>query len=125
MVRSMYKNTATVIRKDRVNDNTTTEVNKGVWQGWPLSQVMFNVYTDKVTEDWVKVIKESIFTKDLILLTILFMDNQAIVASIEDEIQRAVYALNKIAIKYNLKITVNKTNTIAMNERQIYELKQW
>jgi hypothetical protein len=30
MVRSMYKNTATVIRKDRVNDNTTTEVNKGV-----------------------------------------------------------------------------------------------
>jgi hypothetical protein len=85
---------------------------------------MFNVYTDKVTEDWVKVIKESIFTKDLILLTILFMDNQAIVASIEDEIQRAVYALNKIAIKYNLKITVNKTNTIAMNERQIYELKQ-
>jgi hypothetical protein len=24
-----------------------------------------------------------------------------------------------------LKITVNKTNTIAMNERQIYELKQW
>jgi hypothetical protein len=42
------------------------------------------------------------------------MGNQAIVASTEDEIQRAVYALNTIAIKYNLKISVNKTKTIAM-----------
>jgi hypothetical protein len=51
------------------------------------------------------------------------MDNQAIVVSIEDEIQRAVYALNNIAIKYNLKISVNKMKTIAMKGKMTISTK--
>jgi hypothetical protein len=51
-----------------------------------------------------------------ILNTILFAD-QAIVGSREDEMQRAVYALDNIAIKYNLKISVNKVKAMAMKEK--------
>jgi hypothetical protein len=32
----------------------------------------------------------------------------------EDELQRPVYTLNSAAIKYNLKISVNKTKAIAV-----------
>jgi hypothetical protein len=36
------------------------------------------------------------------------------VASTEVELQRAAYTLNNIAIKYNLKILVNKTKAMVM-----------
>jgi hypothetical protein len=39
------------------------------------------------------------------------------VASTEDELQRAAYALNNIDIKYNLKISVNKTKAMGMKEK--------
>jgi hypothetical protein len=35
-------------------------------------------------------------------------------ASTEDELQRAAYTLNNIAIKYSLKMSVNKTKAMAM-----------
>jgi hypothetical protein len=36
------------------------------------------------------------------------------VASTEDEMQTTVYAINNIAIKYNLKISIRKTKTMAV-----------
>jgi hypothetical protein len=39
--------------------------------------------------------------KNLILNTILFVDDQVIVTSTEDDMQRAVNALKNVAIKYN------------------------
>jgi hypothetical protein len=51
IVQSMYQNTATVIRKDRINDNNFREINKGVHQGCPLSLVLFNIYIDKIIKE--------------------------------------------------------------------------
>jgi hypothetical protein len=42
------------------------------------------------------------------------VDEQVIVGSTEDELQRAAYALNNAAIKRNFKISVNKTKAIAL-----------
>jgi hypothetical protein len=44
----------------------------------------------------------------------LFADGQVIVASTEDELQRAAYVLNNIAVEYNLKISVNKKQVKAI-----------
>lgn len=54
---------------------------------------------------------------DLILNTILFAGDRMNVKSTEDEMQRAVYARNNLAIKYDLKISVSKTKTMDMNEK--------
>jgi hypothetical protein len=54
------------------------------------------------------VFKQNILAKDLTPNTILFMYDQVIMANTEDEMQRAAYTLNNIAIKYNLKISVAK-----------------
>jgi NAD(P)H-hydrate repair Nnr-like enzyme with NAD(P)H-hydrate dehydratase domain len=90
------------------------EINKGVQQGCPLSSVLFNIYIDRVITDWLQVMKQSILAKDITLNTVLFMDDQVIMTSTEDEVQRVVYAWNNIAIKCNLKIAANKTKTIVV-----------
>jgi hypothetical protein len=58
-----------------------------------------NIYIDKVIKDWLQVIKH----------ILLFADDQALVASAEDELQTGAYTLSNMAIIYNLKISVNKT----------------
>jgi hypothetical protein len=59
---------------------------------------------------------KNILTKDLILNAILFTDDQVIVTSTENEMQRVVYALRntRTAIKCDLKIPINKTRTMAV-----------
>lgn len=47
--------------------------------------------------------------KNIILNIIFFADDQMTVASTEDEMQRTVYAVNNIATKCILKISVNRT----------------
>jgi hypothetical protein len=95
----MYQITTIIIRKDRINGNTPIEINKWVRQGWPLSAILFNIYIDKVIKDWLQVIKQNILRKNLTLNTILFVDDHVIVENTEDELQRAAYTLNSIAIK--------------------------
>jgi hypothetical protein len=55
------------------------------------------------------VFKKNVVAKDLALNAILFVDDQVIIASTEDELQRAtyLYTLNNVAIKYNWNILVN------------------
>jgi hypothetical protein len=62
----MYQNTTTIIRKDRVNGYTPTEINKEVRQGCPLSPVLFNTYTD--SDQRLAVIKQIILAINLILI---------------------------------------------------------
>jgi hypothetical protein len=97
IVQSMYQNAAIVIRKDRTNDNSFVEINKAVRQDCPLSPVLFNIYIDKVITEWQHMIKQNV-VMNLILNTILFADDQVIVTSTEDDMQRALYALNNVAI---------------------------
>jgi hypothetical protein len=63
------------------------------------------------------VIKQNILAKVLILNKILFVDEQVIVASTEDELQRVAYEPNNVANEYNLKISVNNTNAMAMKAK--------
>jgi hypothetical protein len=114
---SMYQNTAIIIRKDRINGNTSIEINKGVRQGCPLALILFNIYIDKVIKDWLQVIKQYMSAKELILNTVFFADDQVTVTSTEDELKIAVYTLNNLAMKYNLKISVNKTKAMATKEK--------
>jgi hypothetical protein len=52
-----------------------------------------------------------------VLNTVLFADDQVIVASRDDGLQRASYTLSSIAIKYNLKISVNEMKEVIMKGR--------
>jgi hypothetical protein len=66
LAQSMHHNTAIIIRKDRANGNTPTEINRGVRQGCPLTAILFNIHTDKVIKDWLQEIKQNILAKNYI-----------------------------------------------------------
>jgi hypothetical protein len=77
-------------KKWRVNKNAPAEFNKGVSYGFPSSLMLFNIYIGKVIKDWLQVIKQNVSEKGLILNTILFKDDQVIVASKENKPKRVV-----------------------------------
>lgn len=57
------------------------------------------------------------FSMEALILNTIQFANQVIVESRENEMQRAVYALNNIAIKYNSKISVTRVMAMAMKEK--------
>jgi len=78
-------------------------------QGCPLSPVLFNLYLDEVIRIWLQKLKLSKYFKELIFNTLLFADDQLIIADTEDNLQRAVYLLYNISKEYNLEIATSKT----------------
>jgi hypothetical protein len=83
-------------------------ITQGVRQGCPLSPVLFNLYLDDVIRIWLQKLKLSKYFRELIFNTLLFADDQLIIADTEDNLQRAVYLLRSIFIEYNLEIATSK-----------------
>jgi transcription initiation factor TFIIIB Brf1 subunit/transcription initiation factor TFIIB len=51
------------------------------------------------------------------LSTLLFADNQVIIADTEDNLQKAAHKLNRLITKYGLTTSVQKTKLIAFKGR--------
>ena len=58
---------------------------------------------------WLQNLKLSKYFKELNINTLLFADDQLIIADTEDNLQRAVYLLYSISKEYNLEIATGKT----------------
>ena len=92
----------------------SVEINKGVHQGCPLSPTLFNIYLDEIIIKWQKQNITGIkLSKHQQLSTLLFADDQVIIADREDNLHRAAHKLNQIITEYGLTISVQKTKTMA------------
>jgi len=75
-------------------------INKGVRQGCGLSPVLFNIYINKITQEFKRVMKKGIQLNNRKLVNnILYADDQILIATSEDELQTMAYHLNLIARK--------------------------
>jgi retron-type reverse transcriptase len=90
------------------------EINKGVRQGCPLSPTLFNIYLDELITKWQKQRITGIkLSKNWQLSTLLFADDQVIIAKTEDDLQKAAHKLNQIIMEHSLTISVQKTKSTA------------
>jgi ribosomal protein RSM22 (predicted rRNA methylase) len=90
------------------------EINKGVRQGCDLSPTVFNIYLDEIITKWQNQDITGVkLSKNQQLSTLLFVDDQVIIADTEDNLQKAVYKLNQIITEYSLTISVQKAKSMA------------
>jgi len=94
------------------------EINKGVRQGCPLSPTLFNIYLDDILTKWQKHDITGIkLSKNQQLSTLLFADDQVVIADTEDNLQKAAHKLNCLITQYGLTISVQKTKSMAFKGR--------
>jgi len=87
------------------------EINKGLRQGCPISPTLFNIYLDEIITKWQKQDITGIkLPKNQQLSTLLFADEQVIIADTQDNLQKAAHKLNQIITEYGLTISVQKKN---------------
>ena len=99
-------------------------INKGVRQGCGLSSVVFNIYINKVRQEFKTVIKKGTQLNNRKLVnTILYADDQILMATSEDELQTMAYRLNIIARTYRMTISSTKTKSMAMWRNHIQRVK--
>jgi len=90
-------------------------ITQGVREGCPLSNVLFNLYLDKVIRIWLQKLRTSKYFKELIFNTLFFADDQFIISDTEDNLQKAVYLLYNIPKQYNLEIAIKKTKVFSFD----------
>jgi hypothetical protein len=104
---------------EEIQKCTILEVNKGLRQGCGLSPILFDLYMNKGLEIWRTYSPKGIkLTKNTEINTILFVDDEILLAENEDDLQRAVTTLNKVIKTYNTKTSCNKTKSMAMPGRK-------
>jgi hypothetical protein len=109
----IYKDNEILIKLN----NATTDmksINKGVRQGCPLSPTLFNVYINEVIKDWNQIYTKGINVQNSTKLnTILFADDQVIIANSEDNLQRGVFTLNNTLNRFGTTVSCKKSKVMA------------
>jgi len=122
-IKCIYRNTKIRIK---FNDGIfePIHINKGVRQGCGLSPVLFNIYINKIIQEFKTVIKKGIQINNRKLVnTILYADDQILIATSEDDLQTMAHHLNLIARKYKMTISSTKIKSMAMWGNHIQRAK--
>ena len=122
-IKCIYRNTNVRIK---FNDGVSEliHINKGVRQGCGLSHVLFNIYINKIIQEFKTIIKKGIQQNNRKLVnTILYADDEILMATSEDDLQTMPYNLNLTARKYKMTISSTKTKAMAMWGNHIQRVK--
>jgi hypothetical protein len=122
-IKSIYRNTKVRIK---FNEDLSEPIptNKGIRQGCGLSPILFYIYINKTVQEFKTMIKKGIkLNNRKYINTILYADDQILMDTSEDELQKMAYHLNLIARKYNTTISSTKTKSMTMWRNQIQRVK--
>jgi hypothetical protein len=112
-LKCIYRNTKVRIKFiDGISEPVHT--NKGVRQGCGLLLALFNIYINAFVQEFKTVIKKGIQLNNRKLVnTVLYADDQILMAKSEDDLQTLAYQLNCIARKFKMTISSTKTKAMA------------
>jgi Reverse transcriptase (RNA-dependent DNA polymerase) len=106
---NIYKDAKAVIKIGK-NISEPFEITKGLKQGCCLSPTLFKIYIQKALYNWMRKCKNmGIEIGNDCLYTLIFADDQVIIATDEDDVQYMYRKLEEELIKWGLKINIDKT----------------
>ena len=84
-IKSLYDHTIMELNKN------SFQVNQGLKQGCGLSPILFDLYMNKIMQDWRKTNPKNMdIGNDTVINSILFADDQVLLATTEDYLQENI-----------------------------------
>ena len=93
------------------------KIGRGVRQGCPLSPILFNIYIEEIIRETLEEMEEGIKVGGRMVKALRFADDQAMLASSQEGLQRMMDHLNKISMDYEMKINIKKTKVMMISKR--------
>lgn len=124
-IKSLYQNTSIAIWSGRQDSQgKSIRINMGLRQGCGLSPILFDLYINRILEDWKKTNPKGISLGDNRYIdSVLFADDQVLIAASEHQLQGNVTELNKILKQYNMEISHKKTKSMAVEGKHMRRCK--
>jgi hypothetical protein len=115
---NIYKNNLIAIKMES-ELSEWKHVTGGVRQGCSLSPLLFIIYVNTIMKERRETRRGNIpINRNFNMDTMLFADDQGLIAKSESDLQYSIHNLNKIAAKYSLEINIEKTKVMAFKGRE-------
>jgi len=97
--------------------NQHTCIGRGLWQGCPLSPILFLIYAEMMMIDAMEEIEEGIKVGGKLVKDVRFADDQGMVAGSEGGLQKLMDGLNRTAKEYDMKVNIKKTKVMKVSRK--------
>jgi hypothetical protein len=99
-------------------DSEPGVIGRGVREGSPLSPLLFSIYAEAMMLEAMEDIEEGVRVGGEPLKDVRFADDQGMVASTEQGLQKVMNRLNETAKRYDMKINVKKTKVMVVSREE-------